>query len=128
VPEYFQICPNLFQVAPLPISDFPLIFLPVTYRYGSILHDNGYPENIINSSISEEVTQFKKNQKKNHKISRLLTTYLDWQLACIRDQNKIGFCGEPAFIQPIRASNLKSIQRALIGWKKAGPQKKPLLF
>jgi len=25
-------------------------------------------------------------------------------------------------------SNLKSIQRALIGWKKAGPSKQPLLF
>jgi len=29
---------------------------------------------------------------------------------------------------PANQSNLKSIQKALIGWKKAGPPKKPLLF
>jgi len=28
---------------------------------------------------------------------------------------------------PANQSNLKSIQQALIGWKKAGPPKKPLL-
>jgi len=29
---------------------------------------------------------------------------------------------------PANQSNLKSIQKALIGWKKVGPPKKPLLF
>jgi len=29
---------------------------------------------------------------------------------------------------PANQSNLKSFQKALIGWKKAGPSKKPLLF
>jgi len=29
---------------------------------------------------------------------------------------------------PANQSNLKSFQNALIGWKKAGPPKKPLLF
>jgi len=29
---------------------------------------------------------------------------------------------------PANQSNLKSIQKALIGWKKAGPSKTPLLF
>jgi len=29
---------------------------------------------------------------------------------------------------PANQSNLKSIQKGLIGWKKAGPPKKPLLF
>jgi len=29
---------------------------------------------------------------------------------------------------PADQSNLKSIQRALVGWKKGGPLKKPLLF
>jgi len=45
-------------------------------------------------------------------------------LACLHDQNKSGFFGGPVFIQPI----IKRIQKALIGWKKAGPLKKPLLF
>jgi len=29
---------------------------------------------------------------------------------------------------PANQSNLKSFQKALIGWKEAGPSKKPLLF
>jgi len=29
---------------------------------------------------------------------------------------------------PVNQSSLKSIKKALIGWKKAGPPKKPLLF
>jgi len=29
---------------------------------------------------------------------------------------------------PDNQSNLKSFQKALIGWKKAGPPKKPVLF
>jgi len=29
---------------------------------------------------------------------------------------------------PANQSNLKSIQKALIGWKKAGPPKKPFCF
>jgi len=29
---------------------------------------------------------------------------------------------------PTNQSNLKSSQKTLIGWKKAGPPKKPLLF
>jgi len=48
-------------------------------------------------------------------------------VACLHDQNKSGFFGGPGFIQPIRAT-LKSIQKALISWKKAGPPKKPFLF
>jgi len=46
-------------------------------------------------------------------------------IACLHDQNKSGLFEGPVFIQPIRT---KSFQKALIGWKKAGPPKKPLLF
>jgi len=42
---------------------------------------------------------------------------MDNLLACLHDQHKSGFFGGPAFIQPIK-SNLKSIQKALIGLKK----------
>jgi len=49
-------------------------------------------------------------------------------LACLHDQNKSGFFGGPAFFQPIRAIFLETFQIALIGWIKAGPPKKPLLF
>jgi len=41
-------------------------------------------------------------------------------VACSHDQNKSGFFGGPAF------SSQSEI--ALIGWIKAGPSKKPLLF
>jgi len=40
-------------------------------------------------------------------------------IAYLHDQNKSCFFGGPAFIQ---------LQKALIGWKKAGLPKKPLLF
>jgi len=50
-------------------------------------------------------------------------------MACLHDQNKSGFFGGPAFTHyPANQGNLKSFQKALIGWKKAGPPKKPLLF
>jgi len=39
-------------------------------------------------------------------------------ITCLHDQNKSGFFGEPAFIQA-NQSNLKRIQKALIGWKKS---------
>jgi len=42
-------------------------------------------------------------------------------------QNKSGFFGGPIFIQS-NQSDLKSIPKALIGWKKAGLPKTPLLF
>jgi len=32
------------------------------------------------------------------------------------------------WLYPANQSNLKSFQKALIGWKKAGPPKKPLLL
>jgi len=35
-------------------------------------------------------------------------------IACLHDQNKSGFCGRPAFIQPIRAK-FKKYSKALIG-------------
>jgi len=47
-------------------------------------------------------------------------------LACLHDQNKSGFFGGPAFIQPIR--EILNFVKALIGWKKTGPPKKPLLL
>jgi len=50
----------------------------------------------------------------------MLTIQQKAQLACLHDQHKSGFFGGPAFIQ--------SFQKALIGWKKAGLPKKPLLF
>jgi len=34
-------------------------------------------------------------------------------------KTKVAFFEGPVFIQPIRAINLKSIQKALISWKKA---------
>jgi len=46
-------------------------------------------------------------------------------LACLHDQNKSG--GSAGFY-PANQSNLKSIQRSQIGWKKASPLKKQLLF
>jgi len=48
-------------------------------------------------------------------------------LACLHDRNKSGFFGGPVFFLA-NQSNLKSFQKAPIGWKKAGPPKKPLLF
>jgi len=48
-------------------------------------------------------------------------------IAGLHDQNKNGFFWRAGFY-PANQSNLKSIQRALIAWKKAGPLKKPLLF
>jgi len=45
----------------------------------------------------------------------------------LHDQNKSGLFGGPAFFQPIRAF-LETVQIAIIGWIKAGPLKKPLLF
>jgi len=47
--------------------------------------------------------------------------YIYIYIACLHDQNKRGF-------YPANHSNLKSLQKALIGWKKAGPPKKPFLF
>jgi len=55
---------------------------------------------------------------------RLWTIYIGLSvvpLACLHDQSKSSF-------YPANQNNLKSIQKALIGWKKAGPLKKPLLF
>jgi len=49
-------------------------------------------------------------------------------LASLHDQNKISFCGGPAFIKPVRAIYKVFKDLSLIGWKKAGPLKKPLLF
>jgi len=45
--------------------------------------------------------------------------------ACLHDQNKSGFFGG---FYSANQNNLKCIQKALIGWKKVGPPKKPLLF
>jgi len=47
-------------------------------------------------------------------------------IACLHDQSKSDFFGEPAFFQPIIF--LKTFQIALIGWIKAGLPKRPLLF
>jgi len=47
-------------------------------------------------------------------------------LACLHDQNKSGVL--EAGFYPANQSSLKSIQKALIGWKKAGPSKNALLF
>jgi len=52
----------------------------------------------------------------------LLTHYL----ACLHDQNKSAFWR--AGFYPANQSNLKSFQKALIGWKNAGSPKKPLLL
>jgi len=42
-------------------------------------------------------------------------------------KTKVGFLESSGFY-PTNQSNLKNYQKALIGWKKAGPPKKPLLF
>jgi len=47
-------------------------------------------------------------------------------LACLHDQNKVAFCR--AGFYPANQSNLNSIQKALIGWKKAGPPKSHCCF
>jgi len=47
----------------------------------------------------------------------------DSLFTCLHYQNKSGFVGEPA-----NQGFLKTFQIALIGWIKAGPLKKPLLF
>jgi len=49
-------------------------------------------------------------------------------LACLHDQNKSGFFGGPSFIYAANQNNLKRFQKNMIGWEKAGPPKKPLLF
>jgi len=45
-------------------------------------------------------------------------------IACLHDQNKSGFFGGPAFIQPIRV--IGKVSKSRDGWKKAGPPKKLL--
>jgi len=45
----------------------------------SILRDNGYPENIINSSISKKITQFQNNRKKG--LKNAPSTYVFFGLA-----------------------------------------------
>jgi len=47
--------------------------------------------------------------------------------ACLHDQNKSGFFWRAGFYSA-NQSNLKSFQKALIGWKIAGPPKQPLLL
>jgi len=54
--------------------------------------------------------------------SKLLILYYWYRCniySLLYDQYKGGFFGGPAFIQPGNQSNLKSFQKALIGWKKA---------
>jgi len=55
------------------------------------------------------------------------THFIGFYLACLHDQNKCGFFWRAGFYLA-NQSNLKGFQKALIGWKKAGPPKKPLLF
>jgi len=52
---------------------------------------------------------------------------IDALLACLLDQNKSGILWRAGFY-PANQSSLKSIEKALIDWKKADPQKKPVLF
>jgi len=47
-------------------------------------------------------------------------------LACLHDQNRNGLFWRAGFY-PANQSNLKSLKKTLMGWKKAGPPKKPLL-
>jgi len=47
---------------------------------------------------------------------RKSTVCVSCYLACLHDQNKSGFYGGPA-----NQSNLKSLQKPPIGWKKPGP-------
>jgi len=42
-------------------------------------------------------------------------------------KTKVAFL-EDRLLSSQLSSNLKSFQKALIGWKKSGPRKKPLLF
>jgi len=48
-------------------------------------------------------------------------------IACLHDQNKKGLFRRAGFY-PANQRNLKSIQNALLDWKKAGPPKKSLLL
>jgi len=47
-------------------------------------------------------------------------------IACLHDQKKSGFFRGRLF--PTNQSSLKTFKIALIGWIKAGPLQKPLLF
>jgi len=47
-----------------------------------------------------------------------------WPVYMIK--TKVGFLESRLY--PTNQRNLKSTKKALIGWKKAGPLKKPLLF
>jgi len=49
------------------------------------------------------------------------------ELACLHDQNKSGFFWRAGFY-PANQSNLKSFQKALIGWKKPALQKSHFCF
>jgi len=48
-------------------------------------------------------------------------------LACLHDSKQKWLFWRAGFY-PANQNNLKSNQQALIGWKKAGPPKKTLLF
>jgi len=55
-------------------------------------------------------------------------TYLvGLHIACLHDQNKSGFFWR-AGLFPANQGFLKTFQTVLIGWIKAGPPKKPLIF
>jgi len=50
-------------------------------------------------------------------------TQLVLLLACLNEQNKSGFFGGPAFIQPANQSNLKSFWKLWLAGKKSALQK-----
>jgi len=57
----------------------------------------------------------------------LIRLQLSAHIACLLDQNKRWLFRRAGFY-PANQSNLKSFLKALIGWKKTGSPKKPLLF
>jgi len=100
-------------------------------KEGSIFN----PSLCLASSARNDVTCHErvKNQvsktmlKKNFiETFRRLWTNWKWQLACLHDQNKWIFWR--AGFYPANQNNLKSFQKALMSWKKAGPSKSHFCF
>jgi len=59
------------------------------------------PKIVSDYRIRENVALFRRPQGSPHRVHCASTRHMDI-LACLHDQNKSGFFGGPAFIQPIR--------------------------
>jgi len=72
---------------------------------------------------NQKAFEIKKKKRRKPTSQKITITVI----TCLHDQNKSGFFWRAGFYSA-NQNNLKCFQKALIGWKKAGPPKKPLSF